>query len=63
MFVHVIGTLRLSEDQACQMTAEFYTTLSNTDNIALSYRTAIMGLIIKEAFATHVLRTIYSLGA
>jgi len=45
-FAHVIGTSWKSEDQACQkMAADFYSALSKTDNIAGSYRTAIMGLM------------------
>ena len=45
-FVHVIGTLWPSDDQACQnMAVDFYSTLSQTDNVAISYRTAIMGLM------------------
>ena len=45
-FVHVIGTLWPSEDGAChRMAAEFYSALSKTDDVALSYRTAIMQLM------------------
>ena len=45
-FPHVIGTLWPSQDEACQkMAVDFYSTLSKTDNVAVSYRTAIMGLM------------------
>jgi len=45
-FAHVIGALWPSEDQACQeMAVGFYSALSKTDNVAASYRTAIMGLM------------------
>jgi len=45
-FVHVIGTLWPSDDQACQeMASEFYSMLSQTDDVAVSYRTAIMRLV------------------
>jgi len=45
-FTHVIGTLWSSDDQAChKMGVEFYSALSKTDNVAVSYRTAIMGLM------------------
>ena len=45
-FSHVIGTLWPSEDQAChKMAVDFYSTLSKTDNVAVSYHTAIMGLM------------------
>ena len=45
-FVNVIGTLWPSQDVACQkMGVDFYSTLSRTDDVALSYRTAIMGLM------------------
>jgi len=45
-FVHVIGTLWPSQDQACQeMAANFYSMLSQRDNVAVSYRTAIMRLM------------------
>ena len=45
-FVNVIGTLWPSQDLACQkMAVDFYSELSKTDDIALSYRTAIMGLM------------------
>ena len=48
-FAHVIGTLWPSEDEACQMMAvDFYSTLSKTDNVAVSYHTAIMGLMKKK---------------
>ena len=44
-FVHVIATLWPSNDQACQkMAVDFYSALSKTDD-AVSYRTAIMGLM------------------
>ena len=45
-FVHVIGTLWPSQDVACQkMAVDFYSELSKTDNVAVSYRTAIMRLM------------------
>jgi len=45
-FIHVIGTLWKSEDQACQkMALDFYSTLRKTDNVAVSYHTAVMGLM------------------
>ena len=45
-FAHVVGTLWPSEDEACQkMAVDFYSALSKTDNVAVSYRTAIMGLM------------------
>ncbi|KAF8421170.1 CHAT domain-containing protein, partial [Tirmania nivea] len=45
-FIHVIGTLWHSEDQACQkMAVDFYAILNKTDNVAVSYRTALMGLM------------------
>lgn len=45
-FVHVIGTLWPSQDEACQkMAVNFYSTLNQTDDVAVSYRTAIMGLM------------------
>ena len=48
-FIHVIGTLWPSQDQACQeMATDFYSALSKTDNVAVSYRTAIMGLMKKK---------------
>ena len=48
-FVHVIGTLWPSDDGACQeMAAEFYSMLSQTDNVAVSYCTAIMELMKRK---------------
>jgi len=45
-FAHVIGTLWPSEDAACQkMAVGFYSALSKTDDVAVSYRTAIMELM------------------
>ena len=45
-FAHVIGTLWPSQDQACQkMALDFYSALSHTDDVGLSYRTAIMALM------------------
>ena len=45
-FVHVIGTLWPSEDEACQkMAVNFYSTFGHTDNVAVAYRTAILGLM------------------
>ncbi|KAF8432048.1 CHAT domain-containing protein [Terfezia claveryi] len=50
-FSHVIGTLWPSNDQACQkMAVDFYSMLSKTDDVALSYRTAIMGLMKEKPF-------------
>jgi len=45
-FTNVIGALWQAEDEACQkMAAHFYPTLSKTDDVALSYRTAILELM------------------
>jgi len=45
-FASVIGTLWPSQDQACQqMAVDFYSALSETDDVAVSYRTAIMRLM------------------
>lgn len=45
-FVNVIGTLWVSEDKAChKMAADFYSALGKTDDVALSYHTAIVGLM------------------
>ncbi|KAF8432049.1 CHAT domain-containing protein [Terfezia claveryi] len=45
-FSHVIGTLWRTNDQACQkMAVDFYSMLSKTDDVAVSYRFAIMGLM------------------
>jgi len=45
-FIHVIGTILPSQDQACQkMAVDFYSSLSQTDNVAVSYRTAIINLM------------------
>ena len=45
-FRHVIGTLWPSEDEACRkMAVGFYSALRETDDVALSYRTAIMELM------------------
>ena len=45
-FAHVIGTLWPAEDEACyKMAVDFYSTFSKTDNVALSYRNAILGLM------------------
>ena len=45
-FVHVIGALWPSFDEACQkMAVAFYSELCKTDDVAVSYRTAIMGLM------------------
>ena len=50
-FAHVIGTLWPSENQACQtMALSFYSALSHTNDVALSYRTAIMGLMDEKPF-------------
>ena len=45
-FVDVIGILWPAEDVAChKMAVDFYMALSKTDNVAVSYRTAIMRLM------------------
>jgi len=45
-FINVIGTLWPAQDEACQkIAADFYSTLSKTDNVAVSYRHAILGLM------------------
>jgi len=45
-FSHVIGTFWQSEDEACQkMAADFYSALRETDNVVVSYHTAIIGLM------------------
>jgi len=45
-FPHVIGTIWPTQDEACQkMAADFYVTLSKTDDVATSYRNAILGLM------------------
>ncbi|KAF8417974.1 CHAT domain-containing protein [Tirmania nivea] len=45
-FINVIGTLWPAQDEACQkMAADFYSMLSETDNVALSYRKAVLGLM------------------
>jgi CHAT domain-containing protein len=45
-FMHVIGTLWPSDDEACEKIAvAFYAALSKTDDVAASYRTAILGLM------------------
>jgi len=45
-FAHVIGTLWPSQDQACQkMAMDFYSAFSESDKVAESYRTAMMGLM------------------
>jgi len=45
-FTNVIGAIWPAEDEACQkMAADFYSTLSKTDNVALPYRNAVLGLI------------------
>ena len=45
-FAHVIGTLWPADDQACvRMAMDFYSALSKTDDVAVAYRTAIMGLM------------------
>ena len=45
-FINVIGALWPAQDEDChKMAADFYSTLSETDNIPLSYRTAILGLM------------------
>ncbi|RPB18035.1 hypothetical protein L211DRAFT_748680, partial [Terfezia boudieri ATCC MYA-4762] len=47
-FTHVIGTLWMSEDQACQkMALDFYGELKEND-VAASYRTAIMKLMLQK---------------
>ena len=45
-FSYVVGTLWQSDDEACnKMAVDFYSMLSQTDNVAVSYRAAIMGLM------------------
>ena len=45
-FPHVIGTLWSAQDEACpRMAAEFYSTLSKTDDVAISYRSAVLALM------------------
>ena len=45
-FRHVVGTLWPSYDEACQqMAVSFYAALSQGDDVAVSYRTAIMELM------------------
>ncbi|KAF8416573.1 CHAT domain-containing protein [Tirmania nivea] len=45
-FVNVIGTLWPAEDEAChKMAVDFYTALRKTDNVAASYRNAILALM------------------
>ena len=48
-FAHVIGTLWPSYDVACrEMAVNFYLSLGKTDDVALSYRTAIMRLMAQK---------------
>ena len=45
-FINVIGTLWPSQDEAChKLAAEFYSTLSKTDDVAVSYRHAVLELM------------------
>ena len=45
-FIHVIGTLWISEDKACgKMAVDFYSVLSKTDDVVVSYYTSIMRLM------------------
>jgi len=45
-FTNATGTLWRAEDEACHKMAEdFYSTLSKTDNVAVSYRNAVLGLM------------------
>jgi len=45
-FINVIGTLWPAEDEAChKMAADFYAMFSKTDNVAVSYRHAILGVM------------------
>ena len=45
-FPHVIGTFWPSEDDACEkMAVGFYSALRKTDDVAVSYRTAMMELM------------------
>jgi len=45
-YPNVIGTLWPAQNEACQkMATDFYSTLSKTDNLAESYRNAILGLM------------------
>jgi len=48
-FPNVIGTLWPAQDEAClKMAADFYSTLSKTDNVAVSYRNAILTLMMEK---------------
>lgn len=50
-FIHVIGTLNSAEDEACNEMAEhFYSRLSETDNVAESYRYAMVQLMKHKPF-------------
>ena len=44
-FVNVIGTLWPSHEACQKMAVGFYSQLSKTDDVAVSYRTAVLGLI------------------
>ena len=48
-FVHVIGTLWSSHDEACQkMAVDFYSELRKMDDVAVSYRAAVMRLMKRK---------------
>jgi len=45
-YINVIGTLWPAQDKACQkMEADFYSTLSRTDDLAVAYRNALLRLM------------------
>ena len=45
-FMHAVGTLWPSEEEACQsMTVDFYSALRTTYDVAVSYRAAVLGLM------------------
>ena len=48
-FIHVIGTLWQSEDDACnEIAPDFYSRLRETDNVAESYHYAMMKLVKRK---------------
>ena len=57
-FHHVIGTLWPADDDACVMMAtEFYSSLLETDDVAVAYRNAIMKL---RRFYRHGLTSLWA---
>jgi len=49
--VNVIGALWAAGDEAChKMTADFYTTLDKTDDVAVSYHHAVLELMKEKPF-------------